>query len=30
LPTLNMTPLTRLPDITVERRDLALYDGPAA
>jgi hypothetical protein len=30
LPTLNVTPLTRLPDITVERRDLALYDGPAA
>jgi transposase len=30
LPKLDMTVPSRLPDITVERRDLALYDGPAA
>ena len=30
LPNLNLTAPSRLPDIDVERRDLALYDGPAA
>jgi hypothetical protein len=30
LPKLDMTAPSRLPDIIVERRDLALYDGPAA
>ncbi len=30
VPTLNVTPLKSLPDITVEHRDLAAYDGPAA
>jgi transposase len=30
VPTLSMTPITHLPEVTVERRDLALYDGPAA
>ena len=30
LPMLNVTPLTRLPDVDVERRELADYDGASA
>jgi hypothetical protein len=30
VPTLNITPSENLPDVTIERRDLALYDRPAA
>jgi len=30
VPTLNITPSENLPDVAIERRDLALYDGPAA